>query len=71
MHNNIYSVPEKNLERVQKVVFIQKRGHGQLSVKGSSNRMLPQFQEPILGRLRFLELRKHSIRGTFYRQNSP
>ena len=32
---------------------------GQLTVKGSSNRMLPRFQEPILGQvtLRFLESR--------------
>ena len=45
-------------------------GQGQLTVKGSSNRMLPRFQEPILGqvRLSFLESRKHSIRGTLYRQ---
>ena len=28
---------------------IKKLGQGQLTVKGSSNRMLPQFQEPILG----------------------
>ena len=33
---------------------------GQLTVKGSSNRMLPQFQEPILGYVR-LESRKHSM----------
>ena len=41
-------------------------GQGQLTVKGSSKRMLPQFKEPILGqvRLRF----NHSFRGTFYRQ---
>ena len=43
-------------------------GLGQLTVKGSSNRMLPRFQEPILDRLRFLESRKYSIRGTFYCQ---
>ena len=34
-------------------------GQGQLTVKGSSNRMLPVFQEPIF---------KHLFRGTFYRQ---
>ena len=28
-------------------------GQGQLTVKGSSNRMLPRFQEPILGSIRF------------------
>ena len=27
----------------------KKNSQGQLTVKGSSNRMLPRFQEPILG----------------------
>ena len=49
---------------------IKKGGQGLLTVKGSSNRMLPRFKEPILGyvTLRFLESRKHLIRGTFYCQ---
>ena len=29
--------------------LVEKSGQGQLTVKGSSNRMLPRFQEPILG----------------------
>ena len=41
-------------------------GQGQLIVKGSSNRMLPRFQEPILGYVLNYSL-KHSIQGIFYR----
>ena len=71
-------------KRLVKGFFCQKQncykvntqGQGQLTVKGSSNRMLPRIECFIdlfqfrLGqvRLRFLESRKHLFQGTFYRQ---
>ena len=33
-------------------IFITFLGPGQLTVKGSSNRILPRFQEPFLGKAR-------------------
>ena len=37
------------------IKIIQYKGQGQLTVKGSSNRMLTRFQEPTLGQVRLCE----------------
>ena len=40
---------ERTLPLATTNIDIKKGGQGQLTVKGSLNRMLPRFQEPILG----------------------
>ena len=37
------------IENTPNEQLLESLGQGQLTVKGSSNRMLPRFQEPILG----------------------
>ena len=47
-------------------------GQVQLTVKGSSNRTLPRYEDPILayrlGYVKVPRIEEDTIRGTFYRQ---
>ena len=56
-------IPDLIQNRTCQQIFF---GQGQLTVKSSSNRIPGTYFR--LGYVRFLESRKHSIRGTFCRQ---